>query len=439
MRERLRDALGAIDRVEPDRGHLRDLAAGGPRMSDPMGGGGRRVVALVVGLALAGASIALVVTTFRRDATAPTGPTPSAAASPSTAIDRATVCAAPLYDPDVALLVGNETVEYPRAVLEGPGSDPDDLEGPAADALRAHLATPALVHAPEGGWRAIAESGERVTYAAPADIGDLDWWVVDLVRRGDGWRAGEEIVEQRPTPAQLGLGLRLEWTGQVVVEDGGWTSTLRVVNEREEAWTWDHFGLWGLVHVFDPDTGKELADGSGIFPVGEASFAVEPGMAAELPLALGGVATGLPPGSHDIVACVPQLALASPVSTLRVVDGPAEVAGVDLLTYTHTGGGMDALARGRLTVDNGCLAIDSGGRSTYVVWPEGYALVDRGGRTVLIDPVGREVAGLGEDVSLGGGFLSARHIEGSVHGGLPDPCRVGGEGYFLAWAFPDLG
>jgi hypothetical protein len=108
---------------------------------------------------------------------------------------------------------------------------------------------------------------------------------------------------------------------------------------------------------------------------------------------------------------------------------------VRVLTYEFTGAGMDALAFGTLSDVNGCLGLEhetgDSKYATYVLWPEGYALVERGGRTVLVNPVGEEVAALGDEVSLGGGGAPLRLIEDSVIGGVPDSCRTTGEAYFI--------
>ena len=84
-------------------------------------------------------------------------------------------------------------------------------------------------------------------------------------------------------------------------------------------------------------------------------------------------------------------------------------------------------------IHNGCLAV--AGRSprpTYVLWPDGYSMVYRRQETpVLIDAVGREVARLGDEVTLGGGYVPPDNAEQAAIGGVPDTCRASGEGYFL--------
>jgi hypothetical protein len=144
------------------------------------------------------------------------------------------------------------------------------------------------------------------------------------------------------------------------------------------------------------------------------------------------VGTTLPRGSYDLVVCVPGLGLASSVGVLRVVDRPAAAEG-RVLTYPPANGFMEALGTGTLTLHNGCVALDLGGDSlpTYVVWPDGYALVDRDGRSVMIDPTGQEVGALGDHVALGGGSVPLRSIADRVTGGVPETCRAEGHDYFV--------
>jgi hypothetical protein len=420
-------------------------------MPEPEPARSRRVIAGIVGFAVAAASFAFVWAAFGGSpATRIASPSsPAATAPPSTSgpalANPDAVCDVPLYDPDVALLVGEEEVQVPTQVLEERGTPAASLTGPAADALRAYLGSQAAQNAPSDGWRVITEAPDSVTYAAPPDGGYSDWWVVGFERAGDGWRRiGEELVDQQQTHAQRGHGLRLAWANELVLQDGSWDSPLEVVNERSSAWVDDQGAYWGLVHVFDRRTGQELgaelgshaAIGVGPWsglPPGENGFDVAPGGHALLLVTLGGVGTSLESGTYDVIACVPGLGLASPIETLRIVDGPANAPG-RVLTYRDNGFYMQALLTGILTIHNGCVAVggDPGDpRPAYVVWPDGYALVRRGGRTVLIDPVGREVGAPGDEVQLGGGYVSPDSVERGTIGGVPEACRAGGGGYFV--------
>jgi hypothetical protein len=437
MPEKWREALKVLGEVGPDERDLRRRVSGGPRLK-PGGepGSGKRAGAAAVALARPAASFAFVWYAFRDR---PADTTATQTASAVGAIDPAEVCDVPKYDPDVALLYGNEPgVEYPLAVLEGPGESADQIQGPATDALRGYIASPAARYAPLEGWRAISETDDAVTFAAPHSADVLpNWWIAGFELRDDSWKlVQEEIVEQRETPAQRGHGLSLEWAGELVLKDGAWNSTLELLNQRDSNWTDSNDAYWGehwgLIHVFDPETGREIGQAIEDGGFGDRDYTITPGESRSLPVTLGGTGTSLPAGSYDVVACAPWLGLASPVGTLHVVDGPAAVPGVSVLTYPSSGSGMQALGGGMLTVHNGCLATGHGqGDATYIVWPQGYALVDRGDREVLIDPIGNEIAELGDEVRLGGGFVYLDHLQDAVIGGIPDECRTGGEGYFL--------
>jgi hypothetical protein len=117
------------------------------------------------------------------------------------------------------------------------------------------------------------------------------------------------------------------------------------------------------------------------------------------------------------------------------------VPSVRVLTYRPTGASMAALGGGRLVVHQGCLAVDQRSpRPIYVLWPDGYALVDRGADApILVDAVGHEVARLGDDVTLGGGYVPHDHADDATIGGVPDDCRTSGEGYFLTSGLASAG
>lgn len=345
-------------------------------------------------------------------------------------LEREDICDVPGYDPDVALLVGNEVTQYPMNVLTQDGSSAEDLSGTGSDLLRGYIDSPAAVYAPRDGWRAIDSSNDAVTFAAPE--GESEWWVVGFERNDEGaWRQVEEqIVEQQPTAAQRGRGLRLHWRADLILRNGAWSSPLELVNERSSVWTDDGGEYWGAPHVFERDSGQEVGIGpSSVGGTGDP-YELEPGASLGMLVTLGGAIDGLDPGTYDVVACVPQLGLASPVGTLRIT-GESAVPEVRVLTHTPSGASMDALGGGELAVENGCLTMRSGGDVTYVVWPQGYQLVRRDDRTVLIDPTGEEIAALGERVQLGGGLVPLRFAEDSILQGLPKACRAGGESYFV--------
>jgi hypothetical protein len=398
------------------------------------------MLAGVVSLGLAVASFAVLRNAFNEGSGTPS-PVPSDVGA--RALDPATICDVPAYEASVALLGdGYSTVlggtgprEVPLEVLDAPGTSASTLVGPASEALRSYLATPDAVNAPAEGWRAIAESSDEVIFAAPPAGGYSDWWVTRFTLNGGVWRPREtELVDQHQTAAQRGRGLRLTWGETTVVDDGVWGSTLLLNNDRGASWSSgeDGYELWGVAHVFDPETGREVGHAARSVGVWGVETRLASGGTVTLPLSLGGALPALGSGNeYDVVACVQELGLASPVGVLRVAEHP--MASARVLTYPFDGTSMLALGGGRLVVHDGCLAV--AGRSPrpiYVLWPDGYSLVYRlDEEPVLIDPVGRQVARLGDEVQLGGGFVELEHAETATIGGIPAACKTGGEGYFI--------
>jgi hypothetical protein len=398
------------------------------------------MVAGVLSLGLAVASFAVLRNAFNEGPLAPS-PVPSDAGA--SALDPATICDVPAYDPSVALLGDDSSSVFgatgPREVslevLEAPGAPASSIAGPAADALRSYLADPQAVNAPADGWRVIVEGPSEVIFAAPPDGGYSDWWVARFTMSGDEWKPREtELVDQHQTPAQLGRRLSLTWGETTVVDDGTWGSTLHLTNDRGASWSSgrEAYELWGLAHVFDPETGGEVGHAARTVGGWGVETTLVSGETVRLPLSLGGALSALGSGrEYDVVACVPELGLASPVGMLRVAEHP--MASARVLTYPFEGASMLALGGGRLVVHNGCLAV--AGRSPrpiYVLWPDGYSLVYRQEEEpVLIDTVGREVARLGDEVTLGGGFVELQHADPATIGGIPAACKTGGEGYFI--------
>ena len=443
MPERWRRKLGALGGLDPDPTRLRDRALHGPRLPDPQPGPGRAIVAGAVAIALAVGSFGLLRTMFGDGRTPGDAPSPSAGGEHAS-LDPAAVCDVPAYDPNIAILgdrydfdpdpaVGPR--EFPLDLLQAPGEPAASITGPATDELRRFLDNQGR-NAPPDGWRAIAESADEVIFAAPAVGGYSDWWIVRFTARDGGWRFEHtELVDQHQTPAQLGHGLRLDWSGEVVLDRGTWTSTLSLTNTRDVPWTIgeDGYGLSGRAHVFDPAAGEQVGRTTETFGSWGPAPQLAAGSSRPIALALGGVLQDLASDrTYDVIACVPELGLASPVGTLRVGSNTI-VPSVRVLTYRPTGASMGALGGGRLVIDHGCLAVDQRSpRPIYVLWPDGYALVDRGADVpILIDAVGNEVARLGDEVTLGGGYVPPESAESATIGSVPDACRTSGEGYFL--------
>ena len=453
MPERWRRKLDALGRLEPDTSRLRDRALHGPRHPDPAPSPARPLIAGVVAIALAVGSFGLLRTTFGGERERSDLGSPSPPVAVGTAPDPNDVCDVPTYDPGIALLGDDSSSVFgttgPREIslsaLETAGEPATSIEGPAADALRSYLSDPGSRNAPADGWRAIVEGPDEVIFAAPPSGGYADWWVTRFTMSPDGWVPREtELVDQHRTPAQLGRGLSLTWGGTTVVDDGVWGSTLELANDREASWSSgeDGYELWGIAHVFDTGTGGEVGHAARTVGGWGVATTLVSGEAVKLPLSLGGALLALDPGQvYDVVACVPQLGLASPVGTVRVAEHSMPSA--DVLTYPFEGVAMLALGGGRLVLHNGCLAVESAStdrRPTYVLWPDGTALVYRDGdRPVLIDAVGDEIAELGDEVTLGGGYVPPENADAATIGGIPDACRTGGDGYFITSGLADAG
>ncbi|MEO8292974.1 MAG: hypothetical protein ABI635_07510 [Actinomycetota bacterium] len=370
--------------------------------------------------------------------------TPSPPAAPKADLDPTAICQVPEYDPTVAML-GDDAASvfggvgpraFPLDVLEAAGEPGSSIRGTATDELRSYLASPDARYAPSEGWRTIDETADEILFAAPPDGGYSDWWVVRFERGDKFWRPREtELVDQFRTPAQRGHDLALSWTGDVTLSDGSWTSELVLTNEGAGTWTDDNQApaIWGHAHMFDPTTGLEVSRTAETAGDWGAGVAVPANESVSVPLSLGGQLGAMDPGVYDVVACVPRLGLASPIGSLRVVDDPT-MTDVRVLTYPYTGASLAALGGGRLVDHNGCLAVADAPddpRPTYVLWPDGYALVARGGRMVLIDAVGNEIAEMGDQIRLGGGYGTFAGSASSAIGGIPASCQTGGEGYFI--------
>jgi hypothetical protein len=398
-------------------------------------------VAGALSLSLALASFGVLRNAFREEPDRPQVQTPSQAET--IRLDPAEICEVPTYDPSVALLGDDSSSVFggtgaravPLELLEAPGAPASSIAGPATEALRSFLMEPQAVHAPPDGWRAIVETPDEVIFAAPPDGGYSEWWVTRFTLTDGAWTPREsELVDQHQTAAQLGRSLSLTWGETTVVDDGVWGWTLHLKNNREASWSSGRGGyeLWGVAHVLDPETGGEIGHAARSVGGWGVESVLASGETARLPLSLGGALSALQSGhEYDVVACVPELGLASPVGMLRVAEHP--MASATVLTYPFDGTSMLALGGGRLMIHDGCLAVaDRSPRPIYVLWPDGYALVYRQQeQPVLIDAVGREVARLGDEVTLGGGYVPAEHADQATIGGLPDGCRAPGGSYFI--------
>lgn len=93
-----------------------------------------------------------------------------------------------------------------------------------------------------------------------------------------------------------------------------------------------------------------------------------------------------------------------------------------------------ALGQGTLVVEHGCVAMQGGSSPpSFVLWPPNYEL--QRGRMVMevVDGEGNLVAGIGEAVQLGGGWMDLEPAKDITDGRIPEACRVEAtERYFIA-------
>jgi len=114
--------------------------------------------------------------------------------------------------------------------------------------------------------------------------------------------------------------------------------------------------------------------------------------------------------------------------------GAAVLGDATLIRYVDEGGpSMAALGRGTLVVEEGCLAMaGASGPPSFVLWPSSFALHEGERGIEVVDGSGNLVAGVGEPVQLGGGWMHLKPAQELTDGGVPAPCQVPGERYFIA-------
>jgi len=95
---------------------------------------------------------------------------------------------------------------------------------------------------------------------------------------------------------------------------------------------------------------------------------------------------------------------------------------------------MDALTRGTLVELEGCVILDPGdGSFTLPIWPFGWRL-ESGGSGAILDDTGAEVAEMGEQLWLGGGYIGEQRnatgfAEELIGREIPERCKA--DAYFL--------
>lgn len=197
---------------------------------------------------------------------------------------------------------------------------------------------------------------------APTSGGD--WYYANFANDGTGWTLqGWGATRPTVTDAQRGEGLHLEWRGRLSIAPGGWSGGVWLVNDRDTTWNDDRGEYWAIPHVYEPDTGREIGPSEHAIAGVGREYSVSPGEAVRLPVAIS--PRDYAPGTCAIIACVPELALASPVGELVVESGGSERP----TTYT------DLAAEWSIEVPDGFTAqpfSTDGGRATT----EGVAIAN---------------------------------------------------------------
>lgn len=98
-------------------------------------------------------------------------------------------------------------------------------------------------------------------------------------------------------------------------------------------------------------------------------------------------------------------------------DAPSVGNGPDLFFATHPQGPavMQALFRGPLVVQDGCVLVGSAREYSLPVWPEGFAAErDQAGRLIVRNAEGATIAIEGEVLEMGGGYTAEFRPEDEV-------------------------
>ncbi len=259
-------------------------------------------------LAIAGAAFVFIRAGFGDEQRTTVGPDPGSVCPSKSHLD-------PAY-------VDLNGTEVSSDVLAKPGVSRDQLTLLPASVVDEFFTNPEaqLSDAPTEGWRPILEDQEhgRVVIAAPMPDGKT-WYYVNFVKDGGEWSlAGWGANVPYATPAQRGEGMRLDWRGDVLYDPRSSGLGIWLVNDRSENWVDDRGEYFAIVHLFDPTTGEEIRQGPGGIDGTGRAYRVPAGGSVELPLVFGDMSS-VPAGTYPAVACVPDLALESPVGTVTVV------------------------------------------------------------------------------------------------------------------------
>jgi hypothetical protein len=96
------------------------------------------------------------------------------------------------------------------------------------------------------------------------------------------------------------------------------------------------------------------------------------------------------------------------VDRVGVSNGPGELPGLSV-QRTIAVEAMQAQLIGTMEIDasTNCLMFRAGGTLLEVAWPWGWTVEIRSGEVALVDERGETVCWVGEEISIGGGFMDA--------------------------------
>lgn len=108
------------------------------------------------------------------------------------------------------------------------------------------------------------------------------------------------------------------------------------------------------------------------------------------------------------------------------------VGDVRVLVGERSSGGSDALLNGRLAVSGGCLGVEMTDTGSYVVvvWPHGTDVAEA--EPLTVDVPGEGSLEVGDEVSLGGGFITVEDGGPAQVGGVEVPEECADREVFLA-------
>lgn len=121
------------------------------------------------------------------------------------------------------------------------------------------------------------------------------------------------------------------------------------------------------------------------------------------------------------------------VATLSACGARTISAGdVQVLVGERSRSGSDALLNGRLAVSDGCLGVEMTDTGSYVVvvWPHGTDVEEEEPLTVDVPDAGS--LEVGDEVSLGGGFVTVEDGGPAQVGGVEVPEECASREVFLA-------